>query len=114
VDWVRRYGFYEGGDSNCYRIDPSKIVATISGVLSVQLLQKHVAQLESSLKTAYNHRKAVVEAMLDNCKRINTPGFVSKPIPTEADWKSQGQNRYSGMGPAGPSPQKEDGSCLLM
>jgi hypothetical protein len=31
MDWIERYGFYEGGDRNDYRLDPHLIVATLTG-----------------------------------------------------------------------------------
>lgn len=31
IRWIEKYGFYEGGEQNAYRLDPTRIVEVLTG-----------------------------------------------------------------------------------
>jgi hypothetical protein len=83
LDWISRYGFYEGGDLNEYRLDPRFIIATLSGVAPQgEALDVLIARLENKLeqfRPAEEQKR--IEVQLANARGLKTPGYVPKAVP---------------------------------
>eukprot|EP01122_Echinamoeba_exundans_P007444 TRINITY_DN2303_c0_g1_i2.p1 TRINITY_DN2303_c0_g1~~TRINITY_DN2303_c0_g1_i2.p1 ORF type:complete len:149 (+),score=24.78 TRINITY_DN2303_c0_g1_i2:167-613(+) len=97
LDWVSRYGFYEGGDGNDYRLNPRWIVATLTGeVPQGAELDAHIAVLEAKVE-ALGPKKELAEGVysldryedekrdrlavqLANARGLKTPGYVPQPV----------------------------------
>eukprot|EP01122_Echinamoeba_exundans_P011871 TRINITY_DN4853_c0_g1_i1.p1 TRINITY_DN4853_c0_g1~~TRINITY_DN4853_c0_g1_i1.p1 ORF type:complete len:273 (+),score=37.27 TRINITY_DN4853_c0_g1_i1:92-910(+) len=83
LDWIERYGFYEGGDVNEYRLDPRFIVATLTGQPPQgEALDALIARLEGQLEQPLSGDDQLrISAQLANARGLRTPGYVPKPVP---------------------------------
>lgn len=83
LDWIERYGFYEGGDVNEYRLDPRFILATLTGqVPEGEALDVLIRRLEGKLEQILPADEAKrLEIQLANARGLKTPGYTPKPVP---------------------------------
>ena len=69
ISFIERYGFYEGGDTNPYRIDPDVLVAVLTGKRTQWAFLSLERKLKSEICTRSDEQNKLL-ACLDSCNKV--------------------------------------------